>query len=464
VRYLLTSCLALLSAGCAAGPEYRVPAKAIAARPEASAPFLGGRNAGVTQADLPPHWWRLYGEPRLDAYVAEALGANTDLRAADANLRRASAIVREAEAARTVTTSVSGQAAGARIGGPTAGLPAPFNYALGFDIGYPLDLAGGIRRGIEAANAQDEAALAARDQVRVVVATAVTRNYARVCADGVALAAARHVVAIQRSTLDVALRMARGGRGTRFDSDRARTAAFASEALVPDILADRRAALFALAALMGRVPADYPRELESCTVIPSLVRPLPVGDGASLLKRRPDVRMAERLLAAATANIGVATADLYPRVSFGGSAGTATSVGRALAPSSFGVSLGPLVSWSFPNRKVARVRIGQASAEADAAFASFDGLVLIALQQTETALSSYAQARGRLGALERAASAAGRASADAERLQRFGRTPFLDVLNAQASYAVAQSNLSAARASLIDRQIDLFLALGGGWE
>jgi len=258
--------------------------------------------------------------------------------------------------------------------------------------------------------------------------------------------------------------MARGGRGTRFDSDRARAAASASESAVPLILADRSAALFALTALMGRVPADYPRELESCTVIPSLERPLPIGDGASLLKRRPDVRMAERLLVAANANIGVATANLYPRVNLGGSAGTAASGGRALPPSSFGFSLGPLVSWSFPNRKLARARIGQASAEVDAALASFDRSILIALQQTETALSSYAQARDQLGSLEQATAAAGRASADAERLQRFGRTPFLDVLNAQASYAAAQSNLSAARASLIDRQIDLFLVLGGGWE
>jgi NodT family efflux transporter outer membrane factor (OMF) lipoprotein len=464
VRRLLAPCLALLAAGCVAGPNYHVPPDAIAVRPEASAAFLGQHDAGVSQAELPPHWWRLYGEPKLDAYVFEALGANTDLRAADANLRRASAIVREAEAARTVTTGVSGQITAARIGGPTGGLPASFSYALGVDVGYPLDLAGGIRRGIEAANAQAEATLAARDQVRVVVVAAITRNYARVCADGAALAAARHVVAIQRSTLDVALRMARGGRGTRFDSDRARAAAFASEAAISDILADRKAALFTLAALMGRVPADYPRELEGCTVIPSLLRQMPVGDGAMLLKRRPDVRMAERLLAAATANIGIATADLYPKVSLGGSMGTATSLDRALAPSSFGFSLGPLVSWSFPNRKVVRARIAQVSADADAAFAGFDGSVLDALQQTETALSGYARARDRLYALERAAGAAGKASADAERLQRFGRAPFLDVLNAQASYADAQASLSAARASLVDRQIDLFLALGGGWE
>ncbi len=125
-------------------------------------------------------------------------------------LRRASAIVREAAAARSVSTGLSGQTEAARPGGPTAGLPAPFSYALGFDVNYPLDLAGGIRRGIEAATAQAEASLAARDQVRVVVAAAVTRNYAKVCTTGVALATARRVAAIEHATLDVAVRMARG--------------------------------------------------------------------------------------------------------------------------------------------------------------------------------------------------------------------------------------------------------------
>ncbi len=254
---------ALLFAGCAAGPDYRIPSMAIVNRPEAAAPFLGSRDAGMSQAELPPRWWRLYGDARLDSYVEEALAANTDLRAAEANLRRAGAIVREAAAARTVSTGLSGQAAGGRIGGPTAALPAPFSYALGFDAGYPLDLAGGIRRGIESATAQGEAAVAARDQVRVVVAAAVTRNYARVCADGVTLKAARRVAAIQRSTLAVAVRMAREGRGTRFDIDRARAAAFSGEAAIPDIIADRKAALFELAALMGRTPSDYPHNLEA---------------------------------------------------------------------------------------------------------------------------------------------------------------------------------------------------------
>lgn len=464
MKPLLSLLPALLMAGCVAGPSYRVPATAVAERPGAAVPFLGQKDAGMTQADLPAHWWRLYDDARLDAFVEEALAANTDLRAAEANLRRGTAMVREAEAGRTVTTTASGQALGARARGPSAGLPGTFSYSLGFDVGYPLDLAGSIRRGIEAANAQAEATLAARDQVRVVVAAAVTRSYARICTANVSLAAARRVAAIQQSTLDVATRLARGGRGTRFDIDRARAAAYAANAAIPDILAERRAALFELTALIGRTPAEYPRDLESCATIPSIARPVPVGDGAMLLKRRPDIRMAERDLAAATATIGIAQAELYPKVSLGGAAGTAGRAGELLAPSSFGFSLGPLLSWSFPNRKVAHARIAQAGADAEASLARFDGSVLLALQQTETALSAYARARDRLHDLELAAQAAGKASTDAEKLQRFGRTSFLNVLNAQASYADAQTSLSAARATLVDRQIDLFLALGGGWE
>ncbi|RIV91192.1 efflux transporter outer membrane subunit [Aurantiacibacter xanthus] len=455
---------AVLLAGCVAVPDYQVPSEAIAQRSEVAAPFLGQSDAGATRQDLPPHWWRLYDNPRLDSYVEEALSANTNLRVVEANLRRASAVVQEAEVGRTVSTTVSGQGLGARARGPDAALPGTFSYALGFDAAYLPDLAGSVRRGIEAASAQAEAAVAARDQVRVVVAAGVMRSYARICAENVSLAAARRVAAIQRETLGVAERLARGGRGTRFDVDRARAAAHSADAAVPDLVAERRAALFELAALMGRPPAEYPKEAETCSTIPTVSRAIPVGDGAMLLRRRPDIRVAERSLAAATASIGVAEAELYPRVSFGASAGTAAPTGHLLAPSSFGFSLGPLLSWSFPNRQVVRARIAQAGADADAELARFDGTVLVALQQTETALSSYARARDRLETLQKATDASARATADAQKLQRFGRTPFLDVLTTQAAHAEAQTSLSAARATLVDRQIDLFLALGGGWE
>lgn len=464
MKRALSPLLVLLMAGCGTYPADPVPPFGVAPQTVVARPFLGQGDATTSQADLPAHWWRLYGDPRLNSYVEEALAANTDLRAADANLRLASALVSEARAGRTVSTGVSGQALGARTSGPNGSLPSSFTYALGFDLSYRLDLGGVIRRGVAAADAQAEASLAARDHVRVAIAAAVTRSYARVCASNATLAAAHKVAQAQQSTLAVAKRMAKGGRGGRFDIDRASAAAYASNAAIPGILADKQAALFELAALMGRAPADYPKEAEACGEVPAVARPIPIGDGATLLKRRPDIRMAERDLARATAMIGVREAELYPSVSIGGSAGTAGPMKDLLAPSTFGFGLGPLMSWSFPNRKAARARIDQAGADAEGALARFDGSVLLALQQTETALSAYARARERLRALELTAAAAEEASHDAETLQRFGRAPFIDVLQAQASYAQALADLSVARASLVDRQIDLFLALGGGWE
>lgn len=464
MKRLVPLLCAVLLAACVAGPDYRMPSGAVAALPAAGAPFLGQADAGVTRQPLPPHWWRLYDDARLDAYVEEALAANTDLRAAQANLQRAAAVVREAQAAGSVRTGVSGQALVARTAGPEAGLPSRFSYALGVDLAYPLDLAGSIRRGIEAAGAQADAAVAARDAVRVSVAAAVARSYAHVCSANLGLDAARRVAAVQQSTLDVAMRMGREGRGTRFDIERARAAYHASAAALPQRIADRQSALLELAALMGRAPASLPREAQACHAIPALRQALPAGDGAQLIRRRPDLRNAERQLAAATAMIGVADAERYPHVDFGASLGTAAPLGRVLAPASFGASLGPLISWTFPNRRAVHARVDQASADADAALARFDGAVLLALRQVETALSDYARARDNLRELEQAATAAARASDDAATLQRFGRAPFLDVLNAQARHADAQASLSLARASFIDREIDLFLALGGGWE
>lgn len=456
--------LALLLAACTAGPDYHLPETAAARRPSANAPFIGSDEAVVSAAPLPDHWWRLYDDARLDRYVTEALAANTDLRVADANLRRVTFVVREAEAGREPVTTLSASSGLDRAQGTTTNLPGFAVYSLGGSIAYPLDLAGGIRRGIEAARADSEAAEAARDQVRVTVAAAVARNYVAACSANRTLEATRRVLDIQRQTLDATTRLFRGGRGTAFDVTRAQAAVDQSAAAIPSILASRQAALYALAALMGRTPADYPRELEACAAPPMLRRLLPVGDGAALIRRRPDIRAAERGLAAATATIGVETAALYPQVSLGGSAGFGGRIVDIGHGSQFSLSLGPLLSWTFPNRSVAKARIAQAGAAAEAASAQFDGTVIEALRQTESALTAYAREIDRNRDLARARDSAAKASDQANRLFRFGRTGFLDVLTTEAGLANAEAALAASDATLADRRIDLFLALGGGWE
>ncbi|WP_420140082.1 efflux transporter outer membrane subunit [Sphingomonas sp.] len=456
--------VALALAGCVAGPDYQLPDRAVVNAPAAQGRFDSGTAPVFRQAPLPDHWWGLYDDARLDALVGQALAANADLRVADANLRRAEAIVREAETARRVATSAGGGATLARPSGTGGALPGTVGYDLGFSLAYPLDLAGQIRRGIEAAQADAEAVQAARDDVRVTVAAATTRVYAAACAANQTLAANQRIVALQRQTLDVTRRLFRGGRGTAFDVTRAQTALEQSQAQTPPILAARQAALYQLGALLGAPPATYPREVERCAATPALSRPIPIGDGTALLRRRPDIRAAERQLAAATARIGVATADLYPQVSLGGSVGLTGPVASIGRGNDFAVSLGPLVSWSFPNRAAARARIAQAGAAADAAAAQFDSTTIEALRQTETALSAYAQELDRNRALRLARNSAALATDQAGRLYRFGRAGFLDVLTAQASLATAEATLAASDAIVIDRQVDLFLALGGGWR
>ncbi|WBO22982.1 efflux transporter outer membrane subunit [Sphingomonas abietis] len=461
-----TTAIALLLAGCTAGPNYHVPDKAMVKAPSANGAFVAGQGKAFDQAPLPDHWWKLYDDPRLDGYVAEALAANTNLRAADANLHSASEVVREVQAGRTVQTQLGAAAFGARVGGYTLTVPLdlPYSGLLDATISYPLDLAGGIRRGIEAAQDNAEAVQAARDQVRVTVAAAVTRSYADVCTANVTLAATRHVLDIETTTLNSMQRLFKGGRGTSFDVTRARAAADRSAAAIPEILAGRQASLFEIAALMGRAPADYPRELEDCATPPTLHQPIPIGDGTALLRRRPDIRASERQLAAATAGIGVEMAKLYPQVSLTGTAGLANSFSSFFTGASFGGLTGPVISWAFPNRKLLHAQIAAAGDAADAASAQFDGTVIEALRQTETALSAYAREIDRDAALEKARDDAQHGTDQANRLFHYGRTDVLSVLNVQAQLAEAEATLASSRATLVDRQINLFLALGGGWE
>ena len=463
-RFWAAALLALATANCTVGPNYHVPARATANAPGANGAFVNGGEAAFAQAPLPDHWWRLYDDRRLDGYVREALAANTDLRAADANLRHATFAIREAQAAQTVSTSISASAADTRAAGIDILSFPGYSYTLGGAISYPLDLAGGIRRAVEAARANAEAVQAARDQVRVTIAAAVARNYVTVCSANRSLAAAEHVVGIERKTLDEVRRLFQGGRATAFDVTRAQTAVDQSSAAIPPIIAQRQAALYVLAALMGRPVASYPRELQDCPAPPDLREPLPVGDGAALIRRRSDVRFAERSLAAATAAIGIETAQLYPDVSIGGALGFAGPFSTIGAGSNFGGNIGPLVSWTFPNRSAAHARIAEAGAAAEAANARFDGTVLSALQQTETALNSYVREIDHNGKLRQACDSAATASGQASTLFHFGRTGTLEVLNAEANLATAETAVAASDEALADDQANVFLALGGGWE
>ncbi|MFW2829255.1 efflux transporter outer membrane subunit [Sphingomonas sp. ID0503] len=459
----LALCLAL-SACATAGLDYRPPEHAAANLPAATGPFDAARGPSFSAEEAPDAWWRLYDDPRLDGLVTQALAANADLRAADANLTRAEAVLREVAAGRTLSTSIGGGASLDRPSQLGGSLPGVVGYSLGLSLAYPLDVRGQISRAIEASEGDRQAVLAARDSARATVAASVVRAYANVCGANYSLAVNARVTAVQRDTLAATRRLAQGGRGTAFDVSRAEAALRNSEAALPAFAAQRDAALYALAALLGRPAADYPREVAACATLPRLNRALPAGDGAGLIRRRPDIRAAERTIAADTARIGVEVADLYPQVSLGGSVGLDGPVSRLGSGSSFGFSLGPLISWSFPNRPVVRARIAQAEAQVQGDLARFDATVLGALRDAETALATYARDRERLDALIQARDSAQLSTEQAGRLFRFGRSDFLSLLDAQRTLADSEALRTSAEVQLVDDEVRVFEALGGGWQ
>ncbi|MEA3045900.1 MAG: hypothetical protein QOJ53_232 [Sphingomonadales bacterium] len=449
--------LALALGACAVGPNFRSPAPGAPAQ----GTFASARSPAFTGDEPPGRWWSLFRDPLLDQLIGEALRRNTDLRVAAANLRRARAVLRETRAGRLPITGISGSA----TYGQEPGGSADDRYDAGLDIGYQIDLFGRIRRAIEASRADAEAVQAAFDLARITVAAETTRAYADACSAGRQLAVARESVRIQEQTFDLTRRLQEGGRTTALETSQAGALLDQNRAAVPTLESLRRTALFRLSVLTGRAPADFPPEAALCATPPALSEPIPVGDGAALLRRRPDIRAAERSLAAATARIGVATADLYPTVSLGGSLGsTAGSPGGLVSGDGFRFSLGGLISWTFPNIAVARARIAQAEASAEGALASFDGTWLRALEETESALTLYAGGLDRLAILRRARSQSAEAARIARLRYRAGRESFQIVLDAERALAQNDAAVAQSEALLSDQLVSLFLALGGGWQ
>ncbi len=465
IRPLMLATSALALSACAVGPTYMSPETAA---PAQGALLEQGKSPAFTGDQPPGEWWSLFDDPTLDALVEQALIANTDLRVAAANLRQARAVLQESRAGRLPTTNIGASAGYARQPGASTGGFGPVegeNYDVGLDVGYQIDLFGRVGSAIRAADADAAAVQAAFDLTRITIAAETTRAYADVCGFNRQLAVAQDTIRIQERTFDLTRRLFEGGRATRLETGQAGALLEQTRAALPSLEAERSAALYRLAVLTGRPPSDAPQVALACQSPPELDQQIPVGDGASLLARRPDIRRAERLLAASSARVNVATADLYPSISIGGSVGsTATSIGGIGSSDSFRFSLGPLISWSFPNMAVARSRIRQAEAGADAALATFDGTWLTALEETESALARYAGELDRLAALRRAAVEAGEAARIARLRYDAGRENFQVVLEAERTAAQIDATIAQSEQQRSNNLVTVFLALGGGWQ
>ena len=460
--------MALLLAGCAVGPRYVQPTTP----PAGNGPFASANGRVFSPTPPPPDWWRLYDDPALDRLVQKALSENADLKAAAANLARERGVLEQARAGLFPSTDLSvggfyGKSATGNLVSDLTGNPSKAGWAFdgALDVSYELDLFGRVRRTIEAARADDQSVAAAEDLVRVTVAAETTRAYANACAYAESLEVARRSEALARELYDLTIRERDLGARSDVDVSRAGVVMDQARAAIPGLEGQRRTALYELAVLTGDPPEVISTEADACKSPPRLNQLLPSGDGLGLLRRRPDVRQAERTLAADVARIGVAETDFFPSVHLNGNVAQAGSNWRQLTSSQgFSWGVGPLITWSFPNILVAKAEVRQARAQASGDIARFQSRVLNALKEVEEALTAYASELSRNAALRDARDQSRRAYQLAQVQMQNGAIGFPDLLQDERVLMQSESDLAASDQQVVSDQVTVFKTLGGGWE
>lgn len=470
IRALLITLCVYALAGCASvNTEYQRPAAALIGAPAAQGSLAPGEAAQFAAAPPPSRWWQLYRDPALNALVEQALQANTDLRAAKANIARAIAGLEISEDAARPQTSLQAGAAYERLSAeeelhPGKPFPNERVYTTSASVSYQLDLFGQIDASVKASRSDVDAARAAYDATLITVVAETTRAYLDACSAGREIGVAERQVELQRQSTELTQKLFSAGRGISLDVTRSATQQDQVASTLPPLRAQRELALLRLSALLGRPASEAVPGASTCAQEPALAEPIPVGDGAQLLARRPDVRRAELELKAATLRIGVAKGDLYPKIVFGASLGSTGLQDNFLKNDTFKFFLGPLISWQFPNRARVYGAIHGAEAQTEAAFARFDGVVLTALRETHSALAIYSRDLERHKLLESARDKARVAAKDSQSLFAAGRQGYFPVLDANRVLIQTEQALASSQSRIVNDQVQLFLALGGGWE
>lgn len=461
LRALTLAAAASLLTACAVGPDYRPPETPVA--------VAFGAQAGYAAAEPVAEFWRGFDDPQLGRLVEGALAANTDLRAAVARVEQARAIARlsrhdllpsvTAGAGYTETRASAVQAPGV----PREQRDGEFHEA-GLDAFWELDLFGRVRRGVEASRADAQALAADLRALQVSVAAEVARAYFELRGLQEQLRVARVNADNQAASLDLVQARLDAGRGTDFDVARARGQLEFTRSRIPALEAALQATAHRLAVLNGREPAGLLAELAGARPLPALPESVAVGTPAELLRRRPDILGAERRLAAATARIGVATADLFPRVTFNGTLGVAAAdLGDLFTRDSQAYAFGPAIGWAFLDLGRVRARIAASDAGAGAQLALYEGTVLRALEESENALIGYAHARQEAGHLAESAAANTRAAALARLRFEGGAADFLHVLDAERSRLDAEDRLAQSQTRTATALVAVYKAVSGGW-
>lgn len=456
------ACLVALT-GCEVGRNYQQPATLVDPH------FAGAHEPGLAENAAVETYWTAFGDETLNSLVNDALAHNNDLAAAAANLRAARAARRLAGFDLFPTVTLSGSYThnlDAQQELPTfTRQEREFDSAdAGFQGLWELDLFGRVRRNVEAARADVGASNAVLQDARVSVIAEIARDYFVLRGLQEQLELTRRNADNQSTSLKLTRIRLEAGRGNELDTSRAEAQLQTTLASVPSLEASIATTIFRLSVLTGRQPNALTEKL-SPQPVPALPTLNAIGTPEQLLRRRPDIRIAERRLAGATARVGVATGDLFPKVTLLGSIGyLAPTFGAFGQANSEFYSVGPSITWAAFDLGRVRARIGSAEAQTDAALANYQAAVLNALEDTEGALISYGRSQVRRDALQIAASASDKASDLARKRFEGGLIDFLEVLDAERTALSADLLLSQSRTDAATSLIAVYKALGAGWN
>jgi outer membrane protein, multidrug efflux system len=469
LRRFAISCVVGAS-GCAVGPDYhRSPASAPAA-------WISPLANGVTdKASAPSSWWASFNDAELDSLIERAAKSNLDLRVAEARVRQARAVRGGSEADLDPAVNAAGSAARARQSKnqPFFGALAlppnfPFEYSVyqvGFDASWEIDLFGGKRRALEAATAEWQGAIEARNDVMVSLLAEVARDYVDMRGTQQRLDIARGDLKVQEEALELTRARLHGGVATELDVTRTAALLASMQAAIPPLETEERAAMYGLAVLLGQQPGELVAELSTVGAVPPAPPAVPIGLPSDLLRRRPDVRRAERQLAAETARIGVEKSGWFPKLSLTGDVGAeSVNVSNWFEPGSRFWSIGPSIEWKVLDFGRVRAEVRAQTAVQEAALDAFQKAVLVSLQEAESAIVAYANEQNRRKALADAVAESRHSLELADSLYKEGRVNFLDVLDARRSLYQADDGLALSDQTVSLDLIVLYKALGGGWE
>ena len=455
--------IALVS-GCMTGPEYKKPDVSV---PEKwSGPLENGEKVGAPQLAL---WWKVFGDPVLDSLMTRAAGSNLDLRTAEARVHEARAALRMTEADLAPQLNAAGSYTRNRIQAETpTGEVAVLEtdlYQAGFDASWELDIFGGTRREAEAARADAAAAEEARQDVLVTLVAEVARNYIELRGTQNRLDIAVKNIKMQQDSLAITRSRFQAGLTSELDVKQAEAQLATLQASVPTLETAIKRSIHRLGGLLGRPPGTFQDELSTTASLPSPPLEVAVGLPSDLLRRRPDVRQAERKLAAATARIGVATASLFPRFSLTGSFGGQSDTIEGLR---LGVnhiwSIGPGIMWPVFDGGRIRANIRVQNARQEQALAAYENAVMASLEDVENALVAYAKEQNRFVCLSDAVEANRRALDIANDLYSRGLVNFLNVLDAERSLFSAEDQQTQSKTAVLTDLVALYKSLGGGWD